>query len=192
MTLPTQQPTQQQQTLTPFPSIIIIDDREKAPYTFAGLRSPQTKRIWDVSTRSERLAYGDYAVTGARIERKSLADFFGTIAGHRERFEEELTGLDGFARRGVCTQLAAVVVEADWSEILYRPPPNTRLPPQAVLEAALRWQHDFPGVHWWFVPGRRLGEMVTLRLLVQAVQWGTKDGTSNGNERADPDLLEGI
>jgi len=62
-------------------------------------------------------------------------------------------------------QFAAVVVEAEWSEILASPPPHTQLTPKTIFRSVLAWQQRFPRVHWWFVPGRSAGETTTFRVL---------------------------
>jgi ERCC4-type nuclease len=171
-------------TVAPFPAVILIDSREKGAYTFTGLRSKSGK-IWQVSTRQAQLATGDYSVFGyehcVAIERKSACDLFNTItiAQSRDRFTAELARLNALSR-------AHVVVEATWEEIFQRPPAETRLPPAAVLDAVLSWDHAFPSVRWWFMPGRRSGEAVSLRLL----GWFMK-GQSHGGDGADSDSVEG-
>ena len=62
-------------------------------------------------------------------------------------------------------QFAAVVIEADWSDILCRPPVMSQLSPLTVLRSVIAWEQRFPNVHWWQVPGRAAGEVVTLRIL---------------------------
>jgi hypothetical protein len=149
-----------------FPGVVLIDDREKAPYPFTGFRADACRRRLPlvVPTRRQRLATGDYTLEGfegrVAVERKGngAADLFNAIGQRREAFHEELRRLDAMPR-------AAVIVEATWEQILQSPPPESRLPPKAVFRAVLAWQQTFRGVHWWFVASRRLAETVTLRFL---------------------------
>ncbi len=147
-----------------FPGVVLIDDREKAPFTFTGFRADADRGrlpLW-VPTATRRLASGDYSVQGLErsvaVERKSLADLFGTIGGRRDAFHEELRRLNGLA-------VAAVVVEASWEQVLHHPPQGSQLPPKAVFRSVLAWQQTFRRVHWWFVGSRRLAEAATLRIL---------------------------
>jgi ERCC4-type nuclease len=149
-----------------FPGVVLIDDREKAPYPFTGFRADacQHRLPLVVPTRRQRLASGDHSVLGLErcvaVERKSLADLFNTIGQRREAFHEELRRLNHMPR-------AAVVVEATWEQVLQSPPPESRLPPKAVFRAVLAWQQTFRGVHWWFLGSRRLSETATdLRLYI--------------------------
>ncbi len=36
---------------------------------------------------------------------------------------------------------------------------------KTIYRTVLAWQQRFRNVHWWFVPGRRMGEITTLRIL---------------------------
>lgn len=160
--------------LPPLPAIL-IDTREQAPYRFAAIKpdaTPASKRdappltpagFLAVETRIGTLSSGDYSLAGftgaIAIERKSKADAFGTIGtANRERFERELVRLATY-------EFAAVVVEAEWSEIVSSPPPHTQVKPKTIMRSVLAWQQRYPQVHWWFVPGREAGEQVTYRIL---------------------------
>jgi hypothetical protein len=91
------------------------------------------------------------------IERKSLADAFGTFGRDRERFEAEL---DRMARM----RYAAVVIEADLNAIRWRPPTFSRLAPKTVFRSMLAWEQRF-GVHFWAVPNRAWAEKWTYLIL---------------------------
>ena len=82
---------------------IVIDTREKAPYSFA------------CGTVLSKLEAGDYSVVGfedkVAVERKSLADFVHTVVHDFGRFAAELEKL------GRC-ESACVAVEADLSAVL--------------------------------------------------------------------------
>jgi DNA excision repair protein ERCC-4 len=146
------------------PWLLLIDSREQSPYDFQGLRADAKdgRRPLQVRTEVRGLPSGDYSIAGQEqwvaVERKSAADLFGTIGQHRERFERELARLNEMT-------FAAVVVEAEWSELLAHPPPRTKLLPKVVYRSVIAWQQRFPRVHWWAVAGRKMGEVTTFRIL---------------------------
>jgi hypothetical protein len=142
---------------------IIVDTREQAPYTFAGLRANADrggKPLW-VPTIRKGLTHGDYAVAGLprfAIERKSIADLFGSVS-RRENFIGRLE------RWSAHLDLAVVVVEGERSEILSGPPPFCRYPVKSLMRSIHHWTVRYPTVHWEFWPGRRKAEAATFRLL---------------------------
>lgn len=82
---------------------IVIDDREKKPYSF---------NRFPVETETRRLKTADYCIEGDGremggasfdphygIERKSAKDFLNSITWERERFEEELARADTMTNR---------------------------------------------------------------------------------------------
>jgi ERCC4-type nuclease len=156
-----------------FPRAVLIDRREKAPYSFTGFFADarQNRKPLKVLTRVMDLPSGDYSLAGLpdeiAVERKSAEDLFHTLGQGRERFEKELTRLSSMT-------FAAVVVEAEWSSILENPPENSRLSPKVVLRSVITWQQQFPSVHWWFLPGRRPGEIATFRILERFARRGEK------------------
>ena len=103
---------------------IVIDTREKEPFTF----TCQTERC--------KLEAGDYSVIGwedqIAVERKSLADFVHTVIHDFDRFARELQKLAQM-------HLACVVVEADLDAVLrgLRQEDLRLVTPTAVLGAAL-------------------------------------------------------
>lgn len=147
-----------------FPAAVLIDTREQRPYAFAGLTADahQGGGPLVVETRPATLPSGDYSLDGfadrVAVERKSKADLFGTLGRGRERFERELARLAGM-------EFAAVVVEAEWSEVFDDPPARSGLAPKCVYRSVLAWQQRFPLVHWLFVPGRDFAEVTTFRVL---------------------------
>lgn len=70
---------------------IVIDTREQRPLCFDNLHIRGFKCI---ATERRKLDEGDYSVAGLEdkvfIERKSVADLYGTLFQGRERFEREL------------------------------------------------------------------------------------------------------
>lgn len=157
------------------PFRVVIDDREKRPFAFAGLHADarQGGLPLRVETAVRHLPTGDYSIEGMEhqvaCERKSLCDLYSTLGQHRDRFERELARL-------AALDFAAVVVEAEWSEVLNRPPPRSSLNPKAVIRSVMAWQVRYRGVQWWFVPGRAVAEAVTLRLLQKVWQEREKAG----------------
>jgi len=83
----------------------IVDTREQLPYELNNSRFSITRAA---------LPAGDYSLVGyevrCAIERKSLADFLGSITAGRERFHRELERLRSY-------DLAALVIEASWEDI---------------------------------------------------------------------------
>jgi DNA excision repair protein ERCC-4 len=146
------------------PFIIVCDTREQCAYTFTDLRADakDNRRPLIVHVQRGTLDQGDYSVLGFEawmaVERKSAADLFGTLASGRRRFERELARLQAL-------QFAAVVVEAEWSELMIQPPRFSNLNPRTVFRSVVAWQQRFNRVHWNFLPGRRAAEAAVFRIL---------------------------
>jgi ERCC4-type nuclease len=100
-----------------FGPVIVIDTREQLPFDFHGLRADARDQCRPLLVTTERgtLKQGDYSLKGHEraiaLERKSLADLFSTIGQERDRFVRELERLDAL-------EVAAVVIEASWEQIL--------------------------------------------------------------------------
>lgn len=147
-----------------FARTVLVDNREQQPYAFVGLVADKRQGGGPllVPTRTVCLDTGDYSLDGygdrVSVERKSLNDLFHTLSQGRERFERELVRLSEM-------QVAAVVVEAEWSTIFNDPPRFSHLEPKTVFRSVLAWCQRFPRVHWYTVPDRAFGEAVTLRIL---------------------------
>ncbi len=101
--------------------VIIIDSREKHPYSFS------------VPTAKKKLEAGDYSIEGfetvAAIERKEFNDYVQTVIYRKERFGKELAKLADF-------RLKAIVVEASMSDILAKRYEGNILP-QSVIGATV-------------------------------------------------------
>ncbi len=84
---------------------IVVDSREKEPYTFDSR--------CDVVRRA--LPAGDYSIEGfedsVAVERKSLEDFVSTVIHNRQRFNRELQRLNKY-------EAACVVVESNMRDVL--------------------------------------------------------------------------
>jgi DNA excision repair protein ERCC-4 len=134
--------------------IIIVDTREQRPYNFASIAPPPTVEV-------ATLGAGDYSLKGYEdqiaIERKSLADAYGTFGAGRKRFEQELERLAQL-------KFAMVIVEASLDTIIRRPPLRSRLLPKTVVASMIAWTQRF-GVHFWACDNRALAEKITFRSL---------------------------
>lgn len=86
---------------------ILIDQREKQPWTFKDIR--QKHPDCGIQTRSARLESGDYTLEGFEqriaIERKSPRDVYITLQQNFDRFDNEFTRMNGM-------EAAWIVVEA--------------------------------------------------------------------------------
>jgi DNA excision repair protein ERCC-4 len=160
------------------PFVVVIDQREKLPFEFTGLRSDARQGRLPLAVRTQRafLPTGDYSIAGMEewvaVERKSVQDAFLTIGQHRRRFERELARLQAL-------RFAAVVVEGDWREVLFNPPRWSGLSPKVVFRSVVAWQQRFPGVHWWPCCNRAMAEVVTYRVLESFFKDHSRIGESN-------------
>lgn len=147
---------------------ISVDTREQQPYTFEDFKCDADRhhKPLIVPAKREMISAGDYTISGEYlsngmppivIERKSLADLYSTLGQGRERFERELQLLS-------CCSYAAVVIEACWDEIEFKPPPRSKLHPKTVIRSMLAWSERY-GIHVWAMPGRRAAEKTTFELL---------------------------
>jgi len=110
------------------PVKILIDTREQAPFAF---------KRYEAATETALLPVGDYSLPGfedrAAIERKSLDDLIGCLAGKgRERFERELSKARAY-------DLFAVVIEAalaDAAQGRYR----SEMKPHAAMQSVIAFQ----------------------------------------------------
>lgn len=145
---------------------ILVDQREKAPYRFTGLRADakHNRRPLIVPTESGHMKTGDYAIKGlehlAVVERKSLADLYSTLGQNRERFEREHERMAADVARPV------IVVEASWFEVVNLPPDYSRLNPKTVFRTAISWYVRY-GVPWIMAEDRRLAELYTFQFLTK-------------------------
>jgi ERCC4-type nuclease len=146
------------------PYVIVIDDREQAPFSFSDLRSDarEGRKPIIVQTKTTRLETADYSLEGfegkVAVERKGLSDLFATLGSGRDRFEREL-------QRLAAMEFSAVVLEPDWAEILERPPAGSGMRPKAIFRSIVAYQQRFPRTHWWPCGCRRLAEVTCFRIL---------------------------
>jgi hypothetical protein len=186
---------------TPF--VILIDKAEKAPFAFDGLRARSfiDKDMREYLPRTERrflgIGCGDYSLDGYEgrvgIERKSMADWQGTLLGwereqeagpwtinvdRRKRFKRELSTLAKM-------ECKAVIIEASFGQCLEEVPQwGTRTAGENAkyLHAtAIAWQEEFPGVPWLFCDTRELAAITCFRMLEQF--WARKAGERREEKR---------
>lgn len=147
-----------------FPGVVVVDTREQQPFQFANLRADADRggRPLRVLTVRSTLVQGDYSLLGfesrVALERKSLADLYSTLGQGRDRFVAELERLANY-------DVAGVVIEADWNQILTEPPPFSKLKPKTVYRSILAWTQRYPRIHWWLMGSRRLAEVTAFRIL---------------------------
>ena len=144
---------------------ILVDTRERDPYEFNNIAKAkvgftvirETLSTGDYSTRNDLLARVENQIA---IERKTLADLYGSVGQARDRFEREFQRLAQFG-------FAALVIEADFTQILC---PNfhlkhpTAMRPRAVLATLFAWCQRYR-VHLFPCPDRAFAELLTFRLL---------------------------
>lgn len=145
------------------PFVIMIDSREQRPYDFLGIRAGADKGHAQIDVRTERygLPVGDYTILDMPqicIERKSKEDLWSSISTRRENFEGRLR------RMAEDKRYAAVVVEAEWWDVISNPPPFTQYRPVSLSRTLIAWRQRFR-VDWWFAPNREAAEILTFRLL---------------------------
>lgn len=154
---------------------VAVDTREQAPWSFTGFRTDasQGRRPLIIQTVTATLASGDYSIEGLEvevsIERKSVADFYGTILADRERFERELTRLQAMCEAGGHAQ---VVCEGDYLDLAQLPNPHGRytdaelsVKRKVAFRSVIAWRQRFPLVHWERMPSRREAEQYAFRVL---------------------------
>lgn len=139
-----------------FPATIIVDTREQAPFTFLGIDA------WDeIPTIHRALKTGDYSLEGYEdqiaIERKTIADFYGSIGHGRERFEREMERMSRL-------RFAAVVIEGTWQDIFVNRPDNIQMPAKAAAHTILSWEVKY-GVHFHDAESRYQAEKKTFHFL---------------------------
>lgn len=172
---------------TPF--IILIDQAEKSPWGFTGLRSRSyiDKEMREYQPRTERrflgIGMGDYSIEGYQgriaLERKSMVDFQGTLLGWRHESETRegwTMDVDRRARfKRELGQLAAmeckaVVIEANLDKCLSEAPEwgkrSAAENAKYLFATLLSWQQEYP-VQWIFCEDRRFAEITAFRIIEQ-------------------------
>lgn len=156
------------------PFSVVIDTNEGVPYQFTGIKGrskngvklPQiiktVKKPLYLMDRAEwGVGLADYSIDGLeyeiQIERKSIGDLFGTLAGRRENFEREISRLNDQCK------VAAVMIEGSFAHIT-----NFREhgpDPSSVVGTMVSWGQRYPKVHWITAGSRDMAERLTFRML---------------------------
>ena len=140
---------------------IVIDTREKEPYSFP------------CSTIRCGLKTGDYSLVGLEdrvsVERKRTEELFLCVGKERKRFEREMVRMSRF-------DYAALVVEGDLRE-LSRPSNFSKVSPKAVINSLVSWSVQY-GVHVYLAGNRELARALTLRILEK--YWKHRGGEDAG------------
>lgn len=136
---------------------IAIDSREQRPFQF------NSASVYEgTQTSVETLNVGDYSLVGMEhrvsIERKSLDDLAGCLAGSRERFVREL-------ERSRALEAFAVVVEAPW-EALAKGQYRSQLAPLAATQSIASFMSRMQ-IAFWFCGSRAAAEFCTWSFLRQ-------------------------
>lgn len=164
------------------PFTILIDSGEQHPWTFENIVPDKTQLIgklrkmkpqdvkFDIPTKRAYLGHGkaDYALEGhegqIHIERKSIADFQGTMLSHgarAESFKRELEYLNQINH-------AWVIVEGSQRQAIMEPPAHGKRTKQENIKTInrrmLSYQLKYPRVHWLFPGCRRSAELNAVRI----------------------------
>lgn len=132
---------------------VVVDTREKDPFGLRGLESVRAK-----------LDFGDYSLRGHEasfaVERKSAADFIGTMAvlANRRRFIREMLRMEEGGGHMV------VLVEGSVSNIVMKTPLRSNMNPYRMLDSALAISHRF-AVPFMFCASRAEAELTLVSAL---------------------------
>jgi DNA excision repair protein ERCC-4 len=141
--------TSRVRSTAPLPFTVVVDTREQRAYPVPG-------------AITAKLEAGDYSILGLEsivaVERKSLADLFGTVGAGRKRFEAELAKLAKL-------RYSAIVIEGDFGEMFNDPPKHSKtIKPQSIAASLIAWSVRF-NVHVWFGTDRENAYAITLHIL---------------------------
>lgn len=132
---------------------ILVDTREKDPFEFEGTNLEVVRQKLDV---------GDYAIkdVNAAVERKSVADFVGTMAveKNRRRFVAE------FNRAYKSNISLFVVVEGPWFAVHAKCIALSGMNPRRMMDSSMAISARFK-VPFMFATGRKEAEEMTLSIL---------------------------
>ena len=166
-------PARQSTSVYANPFTVIVDTRESAPFGFSGLHTDSRHQYRPIVVPIRRVCLhtGDYSIVGFEkqvvVERKSLQDLFGSLAGkngeRRERFQREHERMQEIVMWG---GFAHVVIEASRDDVRNNPP-EYGARPQAVLSTSVKWPRRY-GVAWHWAGSRAEAERLTFELLSDA------------------------
>ena len=143
---------------------LAVDNREQNPWTFEDIYigAGKDRRLLEIEVVPTTIKSGDYSIVGMEhlvaIERKSKEDLFGTIGRGRDRLVRGLARLTDL-------KWAAVIVESEWFDCMKNPPERSEMSVSAIDGSINAWTQRFPGVHWFWRPGRYVSSKVCYKLL---------------------------
>jgi hypothetical protein len=164
-------PAQPSSELYVAPWIALVDNSEQAPWSFQGIYDrlgPKGSFVpVMIRTRRVELKTGDYTISGLEdrltIERKSGADFIGSVTGGHVRFEREHERMAAMVNSG---GFCCVVVEDSLDSILDSLPPLSGKQ-STILGTAASWPSKY-NVPWYFAGSRLWAERFAYRFLCRA------------------------
>jgi ERCC4-type nuclease len=137
-------------TFEPPPFVIVYDTREIKPFPLLGFAALR-----------KTLKTGDYSIQGLEdrvtVERKSVADLWGSMTTGRARFER-------CVRRMAEMDRAAIVIEGSLTQAAIQPSRVERVVPASVIGGLISWSCQF-ALPVWFCETREQAERVTVRWL---------------------------
>ena len=140
---------------------LAIDTREQTPWTFQEMVLGQKQII--VQRETKTMVTGDYSIVGYEkdivIERKSAADFLGSIGSGHARFQREHERLRAIVENG---GYACVIIEGDLASIcdeLDNPDSGRRITSSLAKSLTSKWPRTYR-VPWIFAGDRRRAEEV--------------------------------
>jgi len=148
------------------PFDVIVDTREQAPWTFQGVVIEKHQQV--IRRQAKTLKTGDYSIVGCEeeivVERKSAADFLGSITAGNARFRREHERMAAIVHAGGS---ACVIVEGCLSAIcdeLDAPDSDRQFGSSTVIGITAAWpmRYDVP---WYFAGDRRRAELLGFRVL---------------------------
>jgi ERCC4-type nuclease len=159
---------------------IVVDTREQNPYGDGRIKFNHPHIRGTLRT-------GDYSILGCEeriaIERKSLADWAGSITQGRERFEREIVRLSEL-------EFGAVVIEADMRSV-YIEPLHSKVSRNALVNTALKWTVKY-GVPIQFVSNRSGGRNAVEAYCEAFWKYNVMEDEINENERATDAGVPGV
>lgn len=144
---------------TPYPPpTIVIDNREKKPYSF----SP------GIPTLRKKLQTGDYSIEGYEnviaAERKSLADFINTVIHSQANFSEELKRLSKML-------YPLIIVEANAEDLWDASKFKSKIAPESLWKLAMSLSSKW-GIQVFYFSNRQLARH---SLELYFCQWWDKE-----------------
>jgi ERCC4-type nuclease len=151
------------------PFTLLVDTREQLPYTFDNIEVGGKRVI--VPVERGTLASGDYSIKGLEnlvaVERKAVADFYGSITSGRERLEAEFMRMESM-------EFSAIVIEGRFETVLDSLFHGRRVSPNAIRATVASWSIKFK-TRWFFSTSRDQAERLTLELLEKFYRHYTKN-----------------